>query len=46
MARRRIFDPPRTFGSERIGLVVGILALVATAFYLSDYVINYGMAGL
>jgi hypothetical protein len=40
---RRVFDPPRTFRPERLGLVVGILALVAFASYMSDYVLN--MAG-
>ena len=42
---RRIFDPPRTFGAERLGLVVGILALVAFAFYMADYVLNSSTAG-
>jgi len=46
MAKKRIFDPPRIFGAERLGLAVGIMALVAFAFYLSDYVLNFSAAGL
>ncbi len=46
MAKRRIFDPPRTFGGERLGLVVGVLALVAFAFYMSEFVFQFSTVGL
>ncbi len=45
MAKRRIFDPPRTFGTGRLGLTIGIFALIAFAFYMSDYVLNFGTVG-
>ncbi len=32
---RRVFDS-RTFRTERMGLAVGVLALVALTFYLTD----------
>ena len=32
---RRTYDS-RTFRAERMGLVIGVLALVALAFYLTD----------
>ena len=33
---RRILDPFRTARAERMGLVVGLIALAAFAFYMAD----------
>jgi hypothetical protein len=38
--KRRVFDPPSIFSAERLGSIVGLLALIAFAVYLSDYFLD------